>query len=138
MCDTPTLGLYCTRTGRYTYIARAFLVYRTGKYAYITRAFRVPAQESTHTVYYKGLSCTRTGKYAYITRAFLVPAQESSHKLQGAGCGDIGMLLTKPSIGVSYTGNAESGSSHKVVQEHSVRHSQIRNEEISQSSRELV
>ena len=85
-----------------------------------------------------GLYCTRTGRYAYIARAFLVPAQESSHKLQGAGCGDIGMLLTKPSIGVSYTGNAESGSSHKVVQEHSVRHSQIRNEEISQSSRELV
>ena len=126
----------------------------------------VPAQEGTHTlqgpflyphrkvrIHYKSLSCTRTGKYAYcilqgpflyprkyayITRAFLVPAQESSHKLQGTGCGDIGMLLTKPSIGVSYTGNAESGSSHKVVQEHSVRHSQIRNEEISQSSRELV
>ena len=35
MCDTPTLGLYCTRTGRYAYIARAFLV---------------PAQESTHTL----------------------------------------------------------------------------------------
>ena len=40
---------------------------RTGKYAYITRAFNVPAQESTHTVYYKGLSCTR----------------ESTHTLQG-------------------------------------------------------
>ena len=123
MCDTPTLGLYCTRTGRYAYIARAFLV---------------PAQESTHTLQEPFVYPHRKVRILYITRAFLVPAQESSHKLQGTGCGDIGMLLTKPSIGVSYTGNAESGSSHKVVQEHSVRHSQIRNEEISQSSRELV
>ena len=98
----------------------------------------VPAQEGTHTLQGPFLYPHRKVRILYITRAFLVPAQESSHKLQGAGCGDIGMLLTKPSIGVSYTGNAESGSSHKVVQEHSVRHSQIRNEEISQSSRELV